>query len=248
MKRHYYSDSITGFLKSSPTNILGELATNNDFDLGQPQREAWLTQIDILKMVLPGHEGAIYFEYSIPRMGKRIDTVLLIGPAIFVLEFKVGAEEFTLHDRDQVCDYALDLKNFHETSHEQFIAPILIATEAENITPVVAATPQNDKLLYPILTNSQLLGKAIKNVLDFVDGADVSRVEWEAGRYCPTPTIIEAAMALYNGHSVNDRYWTVLRTLLTNVRNLFVNDSSYCLCQLLLPQQVNRIHGGWPIK
>ncbi len=27
---------------------------------------------------------------------------------------------------------------------------------------------------------------------------------WENGRYCPTPTIIEAAMALYNGHSVSE--------------------------------------------
>jgi len=88
MKREYYSDSIATFLKTKPDEILGKLAKENDFDLGQTQRDSWVEQISILHKVLPGHQGAIYFEYSIPRMGKRIDAVLLIGPVIFVLEFR----------------------------------------------------------------------------------------------------------------------------------------------------------------
>lgn len=202
MQREYYSDSIASFLHSSTEEILGKLSLNNDFALIQTQRDAWVAQIHILRKVLEPYRGSIYFEYSIPRMGRRIDVVLLIGPVIFVLEFKVGEQEFTTYAIDQVWDYALDLKNFHESSHEQYIAPILIATNAKGADPVIAITPQNDKLLLPIKTDSKLLSSVIANVLNFSDGKDIERTQWERGRYCPTPTIIEAAMALYNNHSV----------------------------------------------
>lgn len=202
MKREYYSDSISNFLRSSTEGILGILAQNNDFALIQTQRDAWVAQIEILRKILTSHQGSIYFEYVIPRMGRRIDVVLLIGPVIFVLEFKVGEREFTTYAIDQVCDYALDLKNFHDSSHKQYIAPVLIATNAKNVVPIVAITPQNDKLLLPIKSNTGQLGKVIEEVLEFVDGNDIDVHQWESGRYCPTPTIIEAAMALYNNHSV----------------------------------------------
>ncbi len=166
------------------------------------QRDAWVGQIEILKPILEKYEGAIYFEYSIPRMGERIDVVLLIGPAIFVLEFKVGGEEFTSYALDQVCDYALDLKNFHETSHDRYVAPILIATRAKPCGLVVASTPQNDKLLSPIRCTPDKINAAIDTVLKFAEGADIEAKSWEDGRYCPTPNIIEAALALYRKHDV----------------------------------------------
>ena len=137
-------------------------------------------------------------------MGQRIDVIILIGAVIFVLEFKIGEKDYSSNALDQVMDYALDLKNFHESSHEQFIAPILIATKAKSIYAVVATTPQNDKLLLPIKSNIGLLGKIIEDVLRFSEGNEIDRAQWEQGRYCPTPTIIEAAMALYNNHSVED--------------------------------------------
>jgi hypothetical protein len=204
MKRDYYSDSISNFLQSSTEVLLGLLALNNDFALIQTQRGAWIAQIEILHKVLKLYEGSIYFEYSIPRMGRRIDVVLLIGPVIFVLEFKVGESEFTSSAIDQVYDYALDLKNFHESSHVQYIAPVLIATKARDIVPIVAVTPQNDRLLFPIRSDIAQLGCVIKDVLRFVEGDDIDVNQWESGRYCPTPTIIEAAMALYNNHSVSE--------------------------------------------
>ena len=204
MNRAYYSDSITNFCKSSPTEIIGQLTVSSSFSVEQTQRDAWLEEIKILQVSLASLNGTIYFEYSVPRMGQRIDVVLLIGPAIFVLEFKVGEKEFTASAKDQVWDYALDLKNFHEPSHNQYIAPILIATKANDILPVIAATPQNDRLLFPIICTTTLITKVIKDVLQFIDGVDIDRIGWENGRYCPTPTIIEAAMALYNQHSVRD--------------------------------------------
>ena len=204
MKREYYSDSITNFQNTSFEEILGKMAINNDFSLEQTQRDAWLEEINILRKVLSSYHGHIYFEYSIPRMGQRIDVVILIGPVIFVLEFKIGEKEFTSHAIDQVWDYALDLKNFHESSHNLFIAPILIATKAKSIDQIIVTTPQNDKLLFPIKSNVDSLGEIIKSVLLFAEGNDIDQSQWEYGRYCPTPTIIEAAMALYNGHSVTE--------------------------------------------
>ncbi|MEO8331689.1 MAG: DUF2075 domain-containing protein [Gallionella sp.] len=204
MKREYYSDSISNFLRSSTEELLGILALNNDFALIQTQRDSWVKEIEILRNVLKPYDGSIYFEYSIPRMGRRIDVVLLIGPVIFVLEFKIGEKEFTTYAIDQVFDYALDLKNFHDKSHEQFIAPVLIATNAKNAVTIIASTPQNDRLIFPIKSNVEQLAKVIKDVLGFVDGGDIDVIKWESGRYCPTPTIIEAAMALYNNHSVSE--------------------------------------------
>ena len=204
MKREYYSDSIDSFLNTSPEEILGSIVANNQFNLEQTQRDAWLAEINILKEILRPYKGSIYFEYSIPRMGQRIDVVILIGSVIFILEFKIGEKEYTSQAIDQVMDYALDLKNFHESSHEKFIAPILIATKAKNIYSVIITTPQNDKLLFPIKSNLELLGKIIEDVLQFCEGEVINRIQWEQGRYCPTPTIIEAAMALYNNHSVQE--------------------------------------------
>ena len=204
MKREYYSDTIANFLKSTPTEILGKLVQSNDFPLEQTQRDAWLEEIDLLNKSLQSYRGSIYFEWAIPRMGKRIDVVVITGSTIFVLEFKVGENEFTSHALDQVCDYALDLKYFHETSHEYFIAPILIATKAKNVSTTISTTPHKDKMLFPIKCNGELLNQVIRDVLLFTEGSEINPTEWENGRYQPTPTIVEAAMALYTGHSVNE--------------------------------------------
>ncbi|HRH44977.1 MAG TPA: DUF2075 domain-containing protein [Pyrinomonadaceae bacterium] len=204
MNRSYYSDSITNFILLDSENILGKLANANNFTLEQTQRDAWLAEIHILKMILAQYKGSIYFEYSIPRMGQRIDVVLLIESVIFVLEFKIGETDFTNYAIDQVWDYALDLKNFHDSSHQQYIAPILIATKAKTLTQTIATTPQNDKLLFPIKSSIDTLPKLIEDILSFCDGEEIDRKEWENGRYCPTPTIVEAAMALYAKHSVDE--------------------------------------------
>ena len=204
MKREYYSGTISNFLKSAPTEILGKLVQSNDFALEQTQRDAWVEEICILQKTLQPHKGSIYFEYSIPRMGKRIDVVVITGSTIFILEFKVGENEFPSYAIDQVWDYALDLKNFHETSHGHFIAPILIATKAKSAITEISTTPHNDKMLFPIKCNGELLGQVITDVLRFTEGNTIDPIQWEAGRYQPTPTIIEAAMALYNGHSVSE--------------------------------------------
>ena len=202
MKREYYSDTISNFLRATSNEILADLVKNNDFDLEQTQRFAWLEEIRILQNTLQPYIGSIYFEYSIPRMGKRIDVVLIIDSVIFVLEFKIGDKEFQSTAIDQVYDYALDLKNFHETSHKPIIAPILIATNSDAKFTTVACTPEYDNLLIPVKCNETLLKQTIFDILQFDESNKIDPVKWEGGRYEPTPTIVEAAMALYRDHSV----------------------------------------------
>lgn len=202
MKRAYYSDSIEHFLKSDPNAILGELARQSQFAIELTQRSAWETQIDILKDSLVGLPGNVYFEYAIPRMGSRIDTVLLIGSVVFVLEFKVGEETYPAHAVDQVWDYALDLKNFHETTHPLCVAPVLIATKAPPREITVGTTAHNDNVLCPIKCNTATLRQALQKVLIHVHEQPIDAQQWEEGRYCPTPSILEAALALYRGHNV----------------------------------------------
>lgn len=204
MIRAQYSDTIANFLETNPNAILGDLVSNHDFAVEQTQRDAWLAQIHILHKVLEPYSGAIYFEYAIPRMGKRIDVLAVIDSVIFVLEFKVGEREFHASAVDQVWDYALDLKNFHQTSHDKFIASVLVATHAKNTLPIISETLHNDNVLFPTNCSAALLGRVIEQVLLFSEGAAIDVQEWQSGRYLPTPTIIEAAMALYNRHSVED--------------------------------------------
>lgn len=208
--REYYAATLPVFFAEGEETILGHLTKRSDFAIEQSQTRAWREQIRILKQVFSENrlhliqvEGAVCFEYAIPRMGKRVDVVLLLGSTIFVLEFKVGEREHQAHAVDQVVDYALDLKNFHETSHTATIAPVLIATQATCAFNLIAYS-KDDSVLQPILTNGQGLSEVLCSVLALADAPPLDAELWRAGRYCPTPTIVEAAMALYSGHSVAD--------------------------------------------
>lgn len=205
MNRSYYSDTIKNFILSNPTTIIGKIVSSSRFSDELAQKDAWLEEIKILQSILVEYNGHVYFEYSIPRMGKRIDVVLLIKQIIFVLEFKIGEKEFPSYAIDQVWDYALDLKNFHETSHDKYIVPILIASKAKIANAYLIPSLHNDKVYVPLKCNNDMLKDIIKNAIAFTDdGTLIETSSWENGRYCPTPTIVEAAMALYNGHSVSE--------------------------------------------
>lgn len=204
MPRYFFGTDCSTFLALSVEEIIGHLAMSSPFPDEPTQKFAWEREITILKSVLPGYSGKIYFEFDIPRMGKRIDVVLLIKSVIFVLEFKVGESDFNNAAIDQVWDYAIDLKNFHETSHAATIAPILIATQAPAQGTLIQTTIHDDNVLYPILTNASELKSVLESVLRFSDGDEIDQEQWQAGAYQPTPTIVEAAQALYAGHSVEE--------------------------------------------
>jgi hypothetical protein len=127
---YYYAAPVHKFLSEHPTQILGTLAQIQPYDLKIDQREAWEQEIRVLKNSLKALQGTIFLEFDVPRLGRRIDAVLVSGPAIFTMEFKCGADRYQAADRNQAWDYALDLKNFHSASRDAPILPVLIATDA----------------------------------------------------------------------------------------------------------------------
>ena len=201
MSRAWYHASIVEFLDTRPETIVGRLAKNSDFALLTTQTDAWLTQITFLRDQLIGLTGTLFLEFNIPRMGRRIDTVLLIGPVVFVVEFKVGDRVFERAAVDQVWDYALDLKNFHEASHSVSIIPILIATEATS-SPSIELQPDEDKVYRPVRVHPGRFREAIDLTMQTITGDALDNQRWSGAPYHPTPTIIEAARALYAQHSV----------------------------------------------
>ena len=140
MERFYYGKTIAEFLAEEPAAIFGALSQAESFDTARDQKNAWNEEIGLLQSILQGYNGDVFFEYSIPRLGKRVDVILLINGVVLCLEFKAGAERFETADREQVWDYALDLKNFHEQSRDLFVAPVLVATDAPDETFELAST------------------------------------------------------------------------------------------------------------
>ena len=202
----YYSSSLAGFLNAQDEAVLGKLAENSLFPIELDQRNAWSQQIELLKEPLNpwSNQGHVFFEFVVPRMGRRIDVLVIIQNAIFVIEFKVGESHFTRHALDQVWDYALDLKNFHEPSHSTTIVPVLVATEARQAELQVATSHHNDGVLFPVKATPSQIKDCIQQALLLADGPNIDPNAWVEGRYKPTPTIVEAATALYGRHSVAD--------------------------------------------
>ena len=203
MTRSYYSNSISDFLQDDEATIFGHLSKKYNHDLEAFQKNAWTKQIKILKEALKDfRDGQIYFEFSIPRMGKRVDNIIIIKDLIFVIEFKVGDDQYQKYAIDQVVDYCLDLKNFHEGSHHAKLVPLLIATKAESEENIFESS---DNLYEPLKANETNLSDVIAFALSQTNEvAQIDVLAWENSIYKPTPTIIEAAQALYRGHNVKE--------------------------------------------
>ena len=202
LSRYYFSSAIPDFLGTSDNEILGQLADANQFSLLPTQRDAWLEQIKILRGALDNIDGQVIFEFAIPRMGSRVDTILIVGHVAYILEFKVGSERFEANAIDQVYDYALDLFYFHEPSHKCNLIPILIASMANPVNDrIVSAQRQPPP---PIRAAPSELRRHIEEASSCLGGEPIEVDLWINGSYSPTPTIVEAAKALYRGHSVQE--------------------------------------------
>src|SRR5579863_1631929 len=200
--RAYYNATVPDFLKDDAERILGVLTAEHHHALEQPQRWAWLQQISILKDSLVSQpDGRIFLEFYIPRMGKRADAVLIAKNIVFVIEFKAGARAHESSDFDQVEDYALDLKNFHEGSHAVPIVPVLVPTQAES-RPAPELKFADDLVASPVGTNKTGLGALIGAICAAQTFPSLDIDEWMAKGYKPTPTIVQAAEILYRTHTV----------------------------------------------
>jgi hypothetical protein len=182
--------------------VLGILARHHTHDLNELQRNVWMAQISLLQTQFSGMIGWLALEFVIPRMGRRADAVVLTGGLIFVIEFKIGADQYSLAARDQVVDYALDLKNFHAGSHSRYIVPVLVATGARAST--ASLTWDSDFVAAPLLANADTLRSTLVSAVAATPAqSSIEYGAWVKSGYKPTPTIIEAAKALYAGHRVD---------------------------------------------
>ncbi len=200
----YYNALVSDFLKEDDERILGVLTGAHHHSLEEPQRWAWLRQITVLKASLTNQaNGRLFLEFYIPRMGKRADALLITRNVVFVIEFKAGAYGHSSIGFDQVEDYALDIKNFHEGSHAAPIVPVLVSTDAESLHPH-ELTFADDLVALPIGANSADLGALIDHICATQNSPTLDVDDWMAKGYRPTPTIIQAAEVLYRTHGVTD--------------------------------------------
>ncbi|MEN9335387.1 MAG: hypothetical protein RLZZ500_374 [Bacteroidota bacterium] len=202
MSRAYYNASIDDFLNEDNNSIYGRISGNYDLNkLTIQQSNAWKSQIEILKRNISSFSGEIYFEFTIPRMGKRVDNILIIDNCIFVLEFKIGSDIYEKYAKEQAFDYGLDLNNFHEGSHNQNLIPVLIADKAPSV--INNYNKSIDRLYQTICANSNNLKEVIDYTIQHLQSDEkIDAKLWEQSIYKPTPTIIEAATALYKKHNV----------------------------------------------
>ncbi|WP_235927568.1 DUF2075 domain-containing protein [Sandarakinorhabdus rubra] len=202
MSRAWFDAPAELMAKAAPELVLGHLAKATQFPAELPQISAWqfsIAHLQQLAWALPG--AHVFLEFAIPRMGRRADAVIVAGPLILVLEYKVGDRGFARHAIEQVHGYALDLKNFHVTSHDKAIVPLLIASEAQ---------PQQldlgfwapDRVHAPLCLSPGDVLPTIQRLLASGDEPAIEPLCWADGAYRPTPSIIEAAEALYAGHDV----------------------------------------------
>lgn len=207
MSRCLYNSSFRTFLNSDDNSIFGLLCERYHGEALTTTREAWKSEITIMKDVLHNFadkQGQIIFEYDIPRLGKRIDVVLLLEGIVFCLEFKVGESRILEADVDQVLDYALDLKNFHKFSEDRIVAPILIATNHRNSSTNIQMSVYADRVINPLMTGKSGISTLINEVLKRFPNETPVNPDWIISPYAPTPTIIEAAKSLYENHTVED--------------------------------------------
>lgn len=204
--RCLYNNSTSSFLLEDSSSILGKLTSNYNGAVQSTQVDAWNEEIVIIKSLLSSlnKEGQIIFEYDIPRLGKRIDAVLLMEGIVFCLEFKVGESKILEADVDQVLDYALDLKYFHKLSSEKIIVPILISTKFKSSSTDINMSVYNDRVVNPLVTGEGCVNSLIGSVLRKFPSESPVDVNWIISPYAPTPTIIEAARTLYENHNVED--------------------------------------------
>lgn len=206
MSKAYYSASIRQFLEESQDSIVGKLNSVFEFDREINQGEAWIEEIAMLKEVLAGNrdwgDGSILFEYTIPRLCGRIDAVVLLGQKVFAIEFKVGEKSYPAEAKKQVLHYCLDLKYFHRGTKTIEIVPVLVCTNAKAAEIDTGMFWEGIHRITCVRNAEELRG-LFENTVSLSSG-QIALDSWVNSKYEPTPTIIEAAIALYEHHDVRD--------------------------------------------
>jgi len=204
--RAYYAACVSDFLAQHDDTVLAALATSSAFAIETTQRDAWRAQIKVMRRALVGVDasGLVAFEFAVPRMGKRIDVLVVVSGLVVVIEFKVGEREFTSDAINQVWDYALDMKNFHAGTHAAPVVPIVVATHATVTSVQSVMESDRDGVMRPLRATPETLAEVLRAATAWCAAPALDVEAWARSAYKPTPSIIEAAMALYGGHKVEE--------------------------------------------
>ena len=202
--RAYYSANLHTFLNENANSIIGRITQSHPQQIEHLQTGAWKKQIEILQIEFSSlSDGEVFFEFLIPRMGRRADVILLFKNIIFVFEFKVGESHYLAQDLRQAHDYALDISHFHEGSHKKIIIPVLVATEAKEVFLTISKS--KDLVYQPLKVNKSDINRLINDCTKNIENQpSLDHLKWINSSYKPTPSIIEAAQALYANHEVGD--------------------------------------------
>jgi hypothetical protein len=208
-QRYYYSDTIADFLSRGTNEIVGALTLASQHDINDETAQSWVEEIETLReaLALYAGRGSLYLEYNIPRMGRRADAIVLIDGIVFVLEYKTAEQRFTRDAMVQVWDYALDLKNFQEGCLDRIMIPVLVAPKEKDSHCRLEMKHFEDLVYEPLMVNMKRLKEVFEKVLGEVcyeEKPTLTDDQWAKSGYSPTPTIIEAAIALYEENTVED--------------------------------------------
>ncbi len=210
-----YASTVSKFIEEDENALIGRLVdgvgSTGIFSHEQTQIDAWREEIRLLVGQLSSTEFSNWFiilEYEIPRRSRRPDVILLSPSTIFVIEFKIGSAVWDAASRWQVNSYARDLRDFHAESKDRNIVPILCATNgrgnwAEDVQ-ILEETPQVRSL---VRTNGSDLGQCLQSLAKSFSAkatANIDPLAWLRSPYRPTPTIIDAAVRLYQGNGVRE--------------------------------------------
>lgn len=210
MTEAQYFGTIPTFLSKGTNEILGEIFSGEQFDATIKTREAWLSEIDIMRETLTQYmqepTSLIFFEYTIPRVGGRMDCGVILKNVLFVIEFKTGSSNEELSSyKKQLMQYVVDLKNFHFESYDIPLIPVLVIESLPDKEFNLHKLGKNGNLYDIVVANKTKLKDIIQNALSMnVDATPIDAMNWIRSPYCPTANIVEAARELYNNHTVEE--------------------------------------------
>lgn len=210
MSAFQYASTISDFFNKSEDEIVYILTDNNNFSSTRRTTiDSWHEEVRTIRIALNSYKeenGFLAFEYTIPRVGGRIDCIIGLRGVLFVLEFKTGEEQNPDTDKEQLEQYVTDLKNFHFESYDIPIAPIWVVPNAA-LEPCNISKPKTNKQIFHISTVcNNTISECIHEILskDLGSHESIDMNNWLYSPYCPTTNIVDAAKKLYANHKVED--------------------------------------------
>ena len=229
----WYESDTPNFLLDTTDIVVGKLsqiAAQEGWETPPAQEAEWNASVNILKETLCNKQNErlialqdalsdprtaeytdVILEYDFRRRGLRMDCILLAPGLVVILEFKRNKP--TAADRDQVMNYAINLREFHEVTQKainddgMMLAPVVVTT-ASNTTIQSEIKfhepPWNNVLANSPVTDAAQLADLLTLLLESRTSTSIiDRYNWVNSRFKPSSSILDAAVSLYGQHEVS---------------------------------------------